>query len=104
MSGIPSTKNNIGNTIKLYLFPSLVTVLSLMIWRDINEMRADIKSLLVQSNIDKTRIDQLERSVRSLESTIYNKKSISYTSPVFERIYFKPEEVYDIKKYIPKNL
>jgi hypothetical protein len=34
-----------------------------MIWHDVNEVKADVKALMAQSNIDKTRIDNLERSV-----------------------------------------
>ena len=34
-----------------------------MIWHDVSEMKADIKQLIVQSNVDKTRIDNLEREV-----------------------------------------
>ena len=34
-----------------------------MIWNDVNEIKADVKALMAQSNIDKTRIDNLERNV-----------------------------------------
>jgi len=49
--------------IKAYLFPTAISIMSLMIWHDVSEMKADIKQLIVQSNIDKTRIDNLEREV-----------------------------------------
>lgn len=52
---------DINAKLKIWLFPSLVTILGTLIWRDIAEMKSDIKSLLAQSNIDKTRIDNLER-------------------------------------------
>lgn len=48
---------------KVWIFPSLVSLLGLMIWHDVNEVKADVKALMAQSNIDKTRIDNLERSV-----------------------------------------
>ena len=50
---------------KAWLFPSLVTILGMMIWNDVNEIKQDVKALMAQSNIDKTRIDNLERSVFS---------------------------------------
>ena len=56
-------KNSLGNTIKLYLFPALVTILASLIWRDVTEMRSDIKALLAQSNVDKTDIQNLKRDV-----------------------------------------
>lgn len=34
-----------------------------MIWNDVNEIKADVKALMAQSNIDKTRIDNLERLI-----------------------------------------
>lgn len=46
---------------KLWIFPSLVSIMSLMIWQEIKEIKSDVKALLSQSNIDKTRIDNLER-------------------------------------------
>ena len=48
---------------KVWIFPSLVSLVSLLIWNDVNEIKADIKLLMAQSNIDKTRIDNLERQL-----------------------------------------
>ena len=49
--------------IKAWLFPSIITVLAAIIWNDVQEIKSDIKLLMAQSNIDKTRIDNLERLV-----------------------------------------
>lgn len=49
--------------IKAWLFPSLITVLAGIIWNDVQEIKGDVKSLMAQSNIDKTRIDNLERII-----------------------------------------
>jgi len=48
---------------KIYIFPGLVSILGVMIWNDVSEIKADVKALMAQSNIDKTRIDNLEREV-----------------------------------------
>lgn len=48
---------------KVWIFPSLVSILAMMIWNDVNEIKADVKALMAQSNIDKTRIDNLERII-----------------------------------------
>jgi hypothetical protein len=102
MSNLPQ-KNSVANSIKLYLFPALVTVISMLIWRDISELRADIKALLAQSNIDKTRIDNLINDVKALENSVF-RKQISINTKWFKAIdhdpWYKPEEEYDIKKYI----
>ena len=101
--GLPDLKNPTLNTFKLYLFPVLVTILATLIWRDVTEMRADIKMLLAQSNIDKTKIEQLEKDVRSLEQSVYTKKTIASIVVTPHDTYFKHEDVFDIKKYIPKT-
>ena len=49
--------------IKAWLFPSLITLLAGIIWNDVKEIKTDVKALIVQSNIDKTRIDNLERMI-----------------------------------------
>lgn len=54
---------------KVWIFPSLVSLVSLLIWNDVNEIKADVKQLMAQSNIDKTRIDNLERQVYRTTST-----------------------------------
>ena len=48
---------------KVWIFPSLVSLVSLLIWNDVNEIKADVKALMAQSNIDKTRIDNIERQL-----------------------------------------
>jgi hypothetical protein len=49
--------------VKTWLFPSIITVLAAIIWNDVQEIKSDVKALMAQSNIDKTRIDNLERNV-----------------------------------------
>jgi hypothetical protein len=72
------TKNSIGNSIKLYFFPSLVTILAMLIWRDVSELRSDVKSLLAQSNVDKTDIQNLKKDVNMIQSQLF-KTVATYT-------------------------
>lgn len=46
---------------KSYLFPMLLSGFTILVWNDIREIKSDVKALMAQSNIDKTRIDNLER-------------------------------------------
>jgi len=62
------------SSIKSWIFPTLVSLVSLLIWNDVNEIKADVKSLMAQSNIDKTRIDNLERQ-------FYNQTASLPTTP-----------------------
>ena len=90
------------NNIKLYIFPALVTIIASLIWRDVTEMRNDVKMLLAQSNIDKTKIEQLEKDVKSLEQVVFNKKiTVAYIQPVTDRL-FKHEDIFDLNEYTPK--
>jgi len=54
---------------KVWVFPSLVSILGLMILHDVNEVKADVKALMAQSNIDKTRIDNIERQIYKTSSS-----------------------------------
>ena len=58
---------------KSWIFPGLVSILGMMIWNDVTEIKKDVKALMLQSSVDKTRIDNLEREVY--------KKSIAYKAP-----------------------
>ena len=51
------------NAFKVWIFPSLASAIALLIWNDVNEIKSDVKQLMAQSNVDKTRIDNLERVV-----------------------------------------
>ena len=102
MIGSSVPKTSIGNTLKVYLFPTLVTILSMMIWRDVSELRTDVKALLAQSNVDKTKIDALERDVKSLEQTVYMKKPLASNEENISSYdnLFKHEELFDVKKHL----
>jgi hypothetical protein len=54
---------------KVWIFPTLVSILAMLIWNDVSEIKSDVKALMAQSNIDKTRIDNLERVVYKTAST-----------------------------------
>ena len=102
MSNVSSPKSNLGNTIKVYLFPALVTILASLIWRDVNEMRNDVKALLAQSNVDKTDIENLKGDVEKLEQAVFNRKILAYRESV-PKLLFKHEDIFDIKDYITKS-
>jgi hypothetical protein len=107
MSGTPTPKNPLGNALKIYLFPTLVTILAMLIWRDVSELRNDVKALLAQSNIDKTKIENLEKDVKTLEQAVFNRRITASAEVVdlteYRDKYFKHEDIFDITKYIPKS-
>lgn len=56
-----SNNSQAVNQIKIWLFPTLVAILGTIIWQDVKEIKEDVKTLMVQANVDKTRIDNLEK-------------------------------------------
>ena len=60
---IPMRETPTTNAFKVWIFPSLASAMALLIWNDVNEIKSDVKALMAQSNIDKTRIDNLERQL-----------------------------------------
>ena len=69
-------------SIKVWIFPSLVSLVALLIWSDVNEIKGDVKALMAQSNIDKTRIDNLERVVYKTSASFPT--SVPITPAVFK--------------------
>jgi len=67
---------------KAWLFPTLLTIFGIYVWQDIKEIKSDVKKLMAQSNIDKTRIDNLERIVyqQNTSTSLIEKKSNEFPS------------------------
>lgn len=42
-----------------------------MIWRDVNELRSDVKQLLAESNSNKAKVENLERQVQQLNQAVF---------------------------------
>ena len=87
-------KEQVG-TFKVWIFPSLVSILAIMIWNDVNTIKADVKALMAQSNIDKTRIDNLERVVFKTAASFPTK--IPITPIVFRNMAILPNNKFNIK-------
>lgn len=97
MGDSPTSRTSVAAAIKIYLFPSLVTILAMMIWRDVSELRADVKSLLAQASVDKTKIENLERILYMSSG-----KPTAQLHP-HEKLFFKHEDFYNIEDKIIKE-
>lgn len=100
-----ATSSSVITTVKNWIFPGLVSLATLSIINDLNQIKTDIRTLMAQSNIDKTRIDNLERRVSNVETSIYLRPSTqqSNISAVFPSKYFIKEEELDINKFLRKR-
>jgi hypothetical protein len=76
------------NAFKVWIFPSLASAMALLIWNDVNEIKSDVKQLMAQSNVDKTRIDNLERVVYKTATSFPT--SIPITPAVFKDVAILP--------------
>ena len=103
------SKNNIVNTLKVYIFPSLVSMLAMMIWRDVSELRSDVKQLLSESAVNKTKIDRLEKQVEFLNQAVFKYPKTTSSADSYKNkmslnnLYAKHEDFFDINLYLQKN-
>jgi hypothetical protein len=63
-------QSSVLDQVKNWLFPGAVTIIGIFagmmlndIKSDLSEVKSDVKALMAQSNVDKTRIDNLERQI-----------------------------------------
>jgi hypothetical protein len=84
----------------------MVSVIGIFIWQEIKEIKSDVKALLAQSNIDKTRIDNLERMFYPIQTPSSQKEPtdprptpIKFIMTEFLPAKNEMEEEEDDKKY-----
>lgn len=57
--------------IKAWVTPGLISILGLFLWRDLSELRSDVRTLLAQSTADHTKLIQLEHDVTLLKQRVF---------------------------------
>ena len=92
---IPMRETPTTNAFKVWIFPSLASAMALLIWNDVNEIKSDVKQLMAQSNVDKTRIDNLERVVYKTATSF--PASIPIETAVFREVAILPNNKLIIK-------
>ena len=88
---IPMRETPTTNAFKVWIFPSLASAMALLIWNDVNEIKSDVKQLMAQSNVDKTRIDNLERVVYKTAASFPT--NIPATPVVLDHVAILPEKL-----------
>lgn len=74
-----ATNNNDSNTmnvIKQYIAPGLFSIIGLFLWRDVSEMRADLKTLIVKGPVDDIKIQNMQTDLdllkaKALEGSVF---------------------------------
>jgi len=63
-------KEQVISILKEWASPVLIALVGMLLWRDITEMRSDVKLLLVQQSADRVKIEQLEDDVKLLKTYV----------------------------------
>lgn len=106
-----------ADKVKIWLFPSLVSILGLLIWTDLQTIKSSIALNTSTSIINKTNVENLQRRVDRLETVVYKqsiivktknnipKKPFKDNSPLFTKIEaIKPDELFlQVTKKINKT-
>lgn len=64
-------KEEVISILKEWASPVLIGIVGMLLWRDVTEMRADVKLLLTQQSADRVKIEQLETDVAMLKQYIF---------------------------------
>lgn len=94
-------REQVISVLKEWVAPILLSIIGMLLWRDITEMRADVKLLLTQQTADRVKIEQLEKDVEILQTYVFSNKPAQDTpepeKPNLHYYYTKPEEPNAIK-------
>lgn len=107
------SKEQVISALKEWASPILIAIVGMLLWRDVTEMRADIKLLLTQQSADRVKIEQLEDDVKLLKELYFTKARTDGTSrqpfqeqPLSERqpaFIQRDDELYLSNKYKNKK-
>ena len=97
-------KEKVISTVKEWASPMLIGLVGILLWRDITEMRADVKLLLTNQSADRVKIEQLESDVSMLKNYVFttskpaSSELPSQTQEREQTYYIKPENDIDYKR------
>jgi hypothetical protein len=97
---------SIIDRIKIWASPVIVSILGMMIWADVTEMKRDIKRLLEVSSSQQARIESLEKDLSLIKGNYFRSAS-NETEDTEHRLPFfipfaKHEESCDLEKLVQK--
>ena len=67
MQRTESNQRSVISTLKEWAAPSLVAIVGMLVWRDITELRSDVKLLLYEQSANNVKIEMLETDVKDLK-------------------------------------
>lgn len=70
MQKTDNIQKSVISTIKEWAAPSLVAIVGMLVWRDITELRSDVKLLLYEQSANHVKIEMLEADVKDMKIQI----------------------------------
>jgi hypothetical protein len=70
-------KEEVISILKEWASPVLIGIVGMLLWRDVTEMRNDVKLLLTQQSADRVKIEQLEDDVKILKNYVFTQSQPS---------------------------
>lgn len=70
MQKTDNIQKGVISTIKEWAAPSLVAIVGMLVWRDITELRSDVKLLLYEQSANHVKIEMLEADVKDMKIQI----------------------------------
>lgn len=98
------------NTVKIWIFPGLVSIISFFIFDAVNQINKDVRLLLVQSGVTMSQLQNHENRISRMENSFFKTENIRYIDTFSQAksktlvhrpdSLFKHEEELDVKKYL----
>lgn len=74
-----SGKDPVISRVKEYITPGLITILGILLWAEISELKRDVKTLLANDASTQTKVDMLEKEIDRVRQAVCNThKNTSY--------------------------
>jgi FtsZ-binding cell division protein ZapB len=74
-----SGKDPVISRVKEYITPGLITILGILLWAEISELKRDVKTLLANDASTQTKVDMLEKEIDRVRQSVCNTyKNTSY--------------------------
>jgi hypothetical protein len=88
-------KTSVVDQVKIWVTPGLVSVVGLLMWSTITEIKQDVKTLLKQTAEDHVKIESLQFKVERIETKLWelhqNRVANNAVTPASQMFYLKPK-------------
>jgi hypothetical protein len=79
-------KQEVISVIKEWASPVLIGIVSMLLWRDVTELRSDVKILLSQQSANEVRIQRMETDINMLKSISFKNHGVDYDNETAQEL------------------